>query len=85
MNHCFLGSLAATKAVAGAIKWVYMNNQKCIVRPTLIDLILNELHSYTFIISMNNCNGSCNNVKDPFGRICLTNKVEDLSLLVRDN
>ena len=32
---------------------------------------LNELHYYPFIISMSRCNGSCNTVHDPFGRICV--------------
>ena len=45
-----------------------MNNQTCMVRPTLIDLNPNELYYYPFTIIM---------VKDPGGIICVPNKMED--------
>ena len=50
------------------IKCVSMNNQACLVRPTLIDLNLDELLYYPFIISMDRCDGSCNTVEDSYGR-----------------
>ena len=59
---CFSGSLA--------IKYISMNDQACLVRPTLIDLNLDELHYQPFIISMIRYKGSCNTVEDLFGRIC---------------
>ena len=31
---------------------------------------------------MNSCNGSCNTMEDPFGRICIPNKIEDMNLKV---
>ena len=64
---CFDGLLA--------MKCVSINNQPCLVRPWLIDLSLNELHYYQFII-MSRCDGSCNTVKDPFGVVCVSNKME---------
>ena len=74
LTLCFRGSLAT--------KCVFMNNQQCSVRPTLIDLYLEELHYYPFILSMSRCDGSCNNIEDPFGRICV--KMEDMNLKVFD-
>ena len=61
-----------------AIKWICMNNQQCITRPTIIDLNLDELHYYPFIINMNRCDRSCNTVEDPLGRICIPHKMEDI-------
>ena len=29
---------------------------------------------------MNSCDGSCNSVEDPFDRICVHNKIEDMNL-----
>ena len=31
---------------------------------------------------MNRCDGSCNFIEDPFGRICVPNKIEDGNLKV---
>ena len=50
---CFGGSLVAS-----------MNNQQCMVRSTLIDLYLDEVHYYPFIIIKNRCDGSCNAIED---------------------
>ena len=48
----------------------------------LIDLNLDELHYCSFVISMNLCNGSCNTVEDPFGRVCIPDKIENVNLKV---
>ena len=55
-----------------------MNNQQCMVRRTIISLKLDELYFCSFIVSLETCNGSCNSVEDPFGRICVPNKMEDV-------
>ena len=38
-----------------------------------------ELHYYSFIVSLDRCNESCNNVEDPFVGICLPSKTEDVN------
>ena len=75
-------SFTDAKAVTGTIKCISINNQQCMVRPMLIDLDLDELHYYPFIISMSRCDGSCNTTENPFGGVCVPNKMEDLNLEV---
>ena len=58
----FGGSLA----LPNAMKCLSMNNQPYPVRPTLINMNLDELHHCPFIISMNRFDGSCNTIKNPF-------------------
>ena len=59
-----------------------MNNQKCSVRPTLIHFNFDEIHYYPFIISQERCNGTYNTADYPFGRMCVSNKREDVNLKV---
>ena len=59
-----------------------MNNQTCSVRPTLIHFNLDKIHYYPFIISKKRCNGTYNTADDPFGRMCVPNKREDVNLKV---
>ena len=59
-----------------------MNNQPCIVGPTLADLNPNELHYYPCIISLDSCGGSYNTLEDLFSRICVSNKTEGVNLKV---
>ena len=53
-----------------------MNNQLCrLDKDFEIIQILTSL-LYPLITSINRCDGSCNTVEDPFGRICVPNKTE---------
>ena len=61
-----------------------MNNQLHMVPPTLIDLYGNELYYCSLIISLGRCDGCCNTVEDPFGRIYVPYKTEDVNLNVFD-
>ena len=53
----FSSSLGCTAKVW--IKFISLNNETCMVSPTLIDLNFVELKYYPFIISLDKCNGSC--------------------------
>ena len=43
-----------------ATKYVSLNDEPCMIRPTLIDLNPVGLKYYTFMISIDKCTGSCN-------------------------
>ena len=60
-------------------------------KPMLIDLSPDELYSssyyyysfiHSFIISMNRSDGGSNSIDDPFGRIHILNKMEQVNLLI---
>ena len=44
-------------------KCMPLNDEQCMVRPTLIDVNPVELKYYPFMIGLNKCNGSCNVLK----------------------
>ena len=59
-------------------KCMPLNNKLCINRPTLIDLNPLNFNYYPFMISLDKCNGSCNNVVDglsPKAYVSLKRKV----------
>ena len=43
-----------------ATKCLFLNDESCMVRPTLIDINPDELKYYPFMISFNKCTESCN-------------------------
>ena len=43
------------------IECVSLTNELCMIRPAFIDLNPAELNCYPFMISLDNCSGSCNN------------------------
>ena len=63
----FSESLASVAKVAGQTKCVSLNDEPCLITPTLIDLNLAELKYQAFAISLDKCNES-RNVLSP--KIC---------------
>ena len=50
------------------------------MRPSLIDLNLDELHCYSFMVNLDIFDISFNTVENPFGKIYVLNKIKDLNL-----
>ena len=58
-----------------ATKYLFLNDEPCIVRPTLIDMNPVELKYYPFMVSLNKCTGS-RNVLSP--KICVPRETKDI-------
>ena len=54
-----------------SLKYVSMNNQKRKVRAEIVNVISSEPLFYPFSIKTNKCSGSCNNINDPYGKLCV--------------
>ena len=63
-----------------------LNNQKCMIQSTLINLHPNEysqeFHYYPFADKLERCVGSCNTLNDLSNKVCVPNKTEDSNLSV---
>ena len=57
-----------------------MNNQECKVRPKIADTNSNNPMFYRFSIMVNKCSGNCNNINDPYAKICVPDTVKDLNV-----
>ena len=51
-----------------------MKNQECKVRPEIINVNSNEPIFCLFSIKTSKCSGSCNNINDPYAKICVPNE-----------
>ena len=56
----FVVLLSSLARVADLTKCLFLNDELCMVRSTIIDMNPVELNYYLFIISLNKCTGSCN-------------------------
>ena len=61
---------------------ISMKNQECKVRPEIINVNSNELIFYPFSSKTSKCSGSCNNINDPYAKICIPNFIKDLNVKV---
>ena len=75
------GSLLLSSLVSTTLlSCISMNNQACKVRPEIINLNSNESVFYPFTIKTSKCSGSCNNINEPYGKICDSDVVKDLNI-----
>ena len=63
-------------------KCVSMNNQACIVRPEIVNINSNNPIFYPFSVKINKCSGNCNNINDPYARICVPDIVRNLTVKI---
>ena len=79
----FIGSLFLSSLVSTApLSCISMNNQACKVRPEIVNVNSNEAVFYPFSIKTSKCSGSCNNINDPYAKICVPDVVKDLNVKV---
>ena len=64
-----------------ATKFLLLNDESCMVRPTIIDLNPVKLRYYPFMISLVKCTGSCN-VLSP--KICVPKEKKGINVKVFD-
>ena len=57
-----------------------MRNRECKVRSEIININSNNPMFYPFSIKVNKCNGNCNNINDPYARICVPDVIKDLNV-----
>ena len=59
-----------------------MNNQECKSRTKIININNNEPVLYPFRIKVNTCSGSCNNISNPYAKLCVPDVVKNINVKV---
>ena len=61
---------------------VSLKNQERKLRPKVADINSDNPISYPFSIKINKCSGNCNNINNPYAKICVPDTVKDLNVRV---
>ena len=67
---------------ATPLNCISLKNQECKVRPKITDINSNNPMFCLFSIKVKKCNGNCNNINDPYAKICVPDTVKDLNVKV---
>ena len=78
IRKCFFTTM--TCFGCNVLRCVSMNNQECKIRPRIININSNEPSFYRYSIEVNKCSSSCNNINDPYAKLCLPDVVEELNV-----
>ena len=83
IGSLFLSSLvSATFLSATPLNCISMKNQEWKVRQEIINVNSNNPVFYTFSIETNKCSGNCNNINNPYAKICVPDVIKDLNIKV---
>ena len=74
----FYGSLSSLNTLES----ISMNNQKYKVRPEIVNVDSNESLFYPLSIKTSKCSGSCNNINDPYAKLCVPDIVKNINIKV---
>ena len=61
-----------------ALKCVSMNNKECKIRLEIININSNEPSFYSYSIKVNKFSDSCNNINDPYSKVCVPDVVKNI-------
>ena len=64
------------------LKCVSINNQEHRIIPEIININSNEATFYSYSIKVNKCSGSCNNINDPYAKLCVPDTVKKIYLKI---
>ena len=60
----------------------FNENQECRARTKIIDVNNDEPVFYHFSIKVNKCSGSCNNINDPYDKLCVPDIIKNINVKV---
>ena len=65
-----------------SLDFASMSNRESKVRPEIININSNEPVFFPYSIKGSKCSGSCNNINDPYAKVCVPDVVKKLNLKV---
>ena len=77
----FIGlTILSSFTSVNSLSCISMSNQPCKARLEMINVNSNNPIFYPFSIKTNKCSGNCNNINDPYTKICVPDVVKDLNI-----
>ena len=82
IKKAFFTGLAflSTLTSVNLLSCISMNNQECRVRPQIVNLNRDKPVFFLFNIKTSKCSGSCNNINNPFAKLCVSDVVKNLNV-----
>ena len=65
-----------------SLECISIKKEECKVRPEIVNINSNNPIFYPFSIKVNKCNGNCNNINDPYAKICVPDSAKNLNVKV---
>ena len=80
----FTGLTSVNLLTITPLRCISMTNQECEVRPEIVNVNSDEPVFYPFRIKTSKCGGSCNNINDPYAKMCVPDVIKNINVKVFD-
>ena len=82
IKKCFFTGLAflSTLTSINLLSCISMNNQECEIRPQIVNINSDEPVFFPFSVKTSKCSDSCNNINDPYAKMCVPDVVKNLNV-----
>ena len=79
----FIGlTVLSNFANINSLNCISIKNQECKTRSQVVNMNSNNPIFYPFNIKMNKCSDNCNNINDPYAKICILDIIKNLTAKV---
>ena len=68
-------------STVNSLKYISLKNQKCKLREVIVR---NDYMTYPYSIKISKCNGNCNNINNPYSRVCIPDITKNFTLKIFD-
>ena len=79
VSLCLSSLVTATPLNVIPLSCISLKNQE---RPKIADINSNNPIFYPFSVKINKCSGNCNNINNPYAKICVPDNLKDLNVRV---
>ena len=80
VKKVFFLRLTILSNFTNALDCISMKNQECKIRPKIININSNNPIFYPFRIKIDKCSGDCNNINNPYAKICVTDVIKNFNV-----
>ena len=82
IKRCFFTGLPflSTLKSVNILIFISLNKQECNVRPQIVNANNEETVFFPFSIEVSKWDGSCNNINNPYAKLCVADVVKNLNV-----
>ena len=84
LKKAFFAGLAFLSSFTSVnlLSCISMKNQECKLRPQIVKVSSDDLVFFRFSIKTSKYSGGCNNINDPYAKICVPDAIKNLNVKV---
>ena len=69
-------------SIVNSLECISISNQECKVKQKIVNVNSNKPTFYPYSIRTSKCSGSCNDINDPYAKLCVPDVIKNVNVKV---